>query len=436
MIKSVFFFSLFFMGVCFGQEALTKTFPLQWKTKIGVTTYRTNMVFQDGSIYIGSNGTDRNSRLDSLDGIIRVEGKTGKITKRYCSPLAGDNDVTGIAIDGNRLFAGSDNFTFYCYDLKSGKENWKYPVSYDVESAPVLADFNADGQKDVFFSIEQGGFYALNGIDGSLLWKNDSISSHNGNTSACPVDVNGDGVMDLISTVRGTPNSDDLAGFKMAHYGDYHVAINGKNGEFLWIVETGAGVNSSPFVGMFEGQKVIAVLDTYGEFKLLDLQGNVKFQNTFGYSHYMSPVISSKGILTLGPAAIDLSSKHWQMSSVTDPETDAEKSYYHFAEEHDFCADPKNEDDGPFTASAVIGDVLGSGKQQILTVSESGFVYMRDENGGNPRVFKIPNGAEASIFIKDLDHDGKLEILIADMQGYLSCYSTNSKGKVELGGFR
>lgn len=420
------------------QDAFSKAFPLQWKTKIGVTTYRTNMVFRSGTVFIGSNGEDRESRIDPLDGVFCIDGKTGAIKKRYCSPIAGDNDVTGIAIDGNALYCGSDNFDFYCYDITTGLELWKYPLPHDVECVPVLADLNGDGKKDVFFSVEQHGFYALNGVDGSLLWNNDSISSHNGNTSALAIDVNNDGVMDMISAVRGTPNTDDLAGFKMAHYGDYHVAINGKDGSFLWIAETGAGVNSSPYLVNFEGKQCIAVIDTYGEFQLLDLQGNKLFGNDFGYSHYMTPVINSKGVLNLGFGGINMSSKFWQEEIRINEDTGEEEIDHYFKSDHEFFdRTPVLENvEGPVSASAVIADVFGKGVQQFLVPSEDGYVYVIDENGQNSKGYKLPSGAEASFLVKDIDGDGKLEILVADRDGYLSCYATNSKGKVELAGFR
>lgn len=437
-MKTTSIFCMLLIGLSAAAQAnFSSVFPVQWKTKIGVTTYRTNIVFRDGSIFIGSNGLDRNSRLDSLDGVFKLDGKTGKIQKQYASPLAGDNDVTGVAVDGNRLYCGSDNYDFYCYDVKTGVELWKFQTEYDVESAPVLADFNGDGKKDVFFSVEQHGFYALNGIDGSILWKNDSISSHNGNSAGLAVDINGDGVLDIISAVRGMPNTDALAGFKMAHYGDYHVAINGKNGQFLWICETGAGINSSPFLTKIGGTKYIAGLDTYGEFHLIDFNGKSVFANNFGYGHYMSPVISSKGMLCIGSSVIDINENVWAQYEYEDYEGNPVK-YYSFKEETDFLDYNKvlEKVEGPTTASPVIADVMGRGVCQVLEPTEDGYISMIDENGKNPKVYKLPAGCEASLLVVDVDGDGKLEILVADLQGYLTCYSTNSKGKVDVSGFR
>jgi len=427
MKTGLFIMVLLSLGSARAQEQFSKAFPLQWKVKIGVTTYRTNMVFQDGNIYIGSNGLDRNFRTDSLDGVVRVNAKTGKITKRYCPPIAGDNDVTGIAIDGNKLFCGSDNYTFYCYDITSGQELWKYPVPYDVESAPVLADFTGDGKKDVSFCVERNGFYALNGVDGTLIWKNDSISCHNGNTAALPYDVNNDGVMDLLTAADGYN----------------HCALDGKTGDVLWVKGAESGINSSPFLVTKNqspvvsfGQTLVAFVDTYGLFQLMTPQGDVILKNNSGYSQFMMPVINSKNVLYLGNYAVNLSPKYWMSETLEGKPEEDEDTYMYLMDDTPAFTAMDEEREETISASVVLADVLGNGTSQALVATENGTVIMRNDQGQNIKLYKLPKGAEATMLIQDIDDDGKLEILVADLDGYLSCYATNSRGKVEVGGYR
>src|SRR3989338_6003943 len=257
------------MLTCMAQKPMTSQFPLQWKTQIGVTTYRTNIVFHKGLIYICSNGISRDNRNDKLDGVYAIDPKTGAVKATYKVPFAGDNDVTGISIADNKLFFGTDNFYFFCFDLVS-------------------------------FSVEGSGFYALNGVDGSAIWQQDSISSHNGNVPSLLIDINGDGVKDIVNAGRGTANSNDIAGFKMAHYGDYHFALNGKSGELLWIRETGAGVHTPPFAFTENGQQRIALLDCYGEFQIVDLMGILLSRTNLGYGWFSSPVMTRDQHLIVG----------------------------------------------------------------------------------------------------------------------------------------
>ena len=76
------------------------------------------------------------------------------------------------------------------------------------------------------YTVEGNGIYARSGTDGSLIWQKDSVSAHGGNAAPKLVDINGDGVQDVISSIRGLPNSDEIDGFKMLHYGDYHWALD------------------------------------------------------------------------------------------------------------------------------------------------------------------------------------------------------------------
>lgn len=92
--------------------------------------------------------------------------------------------------------------------------------------------------------------------------------------------------------------------------------------------------------------------------------------------------------------------------------------------------------EGTICITPVVADIYGTGKQQVLNVSENGQLFIMNTDCTNPKIYKLPGkGAEASLFVKDIDGDGKLEILLADLDGYLYCFGTNSKGKVEIEGF-
>ncbi len=413
--------------VCMAQKPMTSQFPLQWKTQIGVTTYRTNMLFHKGLIYIGSNGIARDNRNDKLDGVYAIDPKTGKVKTTYKVPFAGDDDVTGISIADNKLFFGTDNYYFFCFDLDSGQELWKYPLPYDVESVPAVEDFNGDGAKDVSFSVEGFGFYALNGQDGSVIWQQDSISSHSGNVPSLLVDVNGDGVKDIVNAGRGAANSDEIDGFKMAHYGDYHFALDGKTGGLLWLRETGAGVHTAPFLFTENGQQRIALLDSYGEFQVVDLQGNLLSHSGFGYGWFSSPVMTRDQHLLIGRYGMVYNDGVLESTEEYPVPYPGDKAVLNSVKMEDQV----------ISATTMVADVLGKGTVQGIGVTEQGLLFIMKTDGTELMKLKLPGkGAEASVFVADTDGDGKLEILVADLDGYLYCFGTNSKGKVELGGFK
>ncbi len=80
--------------------------------------------------------------------------------------------------------------------------------------------------------------------------------------------------------------------------------------------------------------------------------------------------------------------------------------------------------------------MLGNGQTQFGIADESGLFYLVDQNGKELMKLSLAAGVESPIFVKDIDNDGKLEILIACLDGYMYCFDTQSKGKVHWGQFR
>jgi outer membrane protein assembly factor BamB len=432
--KISFFSILFLMGLnqAFSQENLETVMPLKWKTYIGKTTYRTNMQFYNGKIYIGSNGYDRNRQNDSLDGVFEINAKNGNISHQFSSELLGDNDVNGVAIGNGKIYFGGDNYHFYCYDLASKKEVWKFNTTYDVESCPALADLNRDGKLDVIFNVENSGVYALNGENGSVIWKNDTLNSKHGNSSPTLWDINNDGTLDAIMSIRGNSNSDQVAGFKMEHYGDYYLALNGKNGQPLWIVESGAGIHASGhLVKDYKGTTYFMCSDSYGELSYINQKGIKSKQIGLGYAVFSSAIEVNKKIIAC-------KNEGWAENNIYVISVD--KSDYEKAEFYEELLKEDSKVDyykinGIISASPVVADFFGTGKAQILAISEAGQMIFIS-NDGTSKIYNFQSGAEATPFVADIDGDKKLELLIASLDGYLYCYGTISTATPVVGDFR
>lgn len=414
-----------FAAGSFAQRELKTVFPEKWKTKIGVSTYRTNMLLHEGRIFIGSNGEDRNFKSDDLDGVYEIDAKTGKILHHYEVPFSGDNDVNGVAIGDGKLFFGTDNYYFFCFDLKTKEELWKYHLPYDVESCPQLADLNGDKVLDAAFNVEGFYFYALNGKTGELLWVNKDITAHSGNSSPLKYDVNGDKVMDFLTSGRGNPESDDIDGFKMLHYGDYNLAIDGKTGKTIWATTTGAGVHTSPYMYQHGKTTEFLFLDSYGELTSVDAKGKVLKKCNFGYDNFSSPAVTKDQYLVVGRGCLEFNPKAFVKEGDSLPEYVSNDAKYLAAEVA-----------GRVSASTMIADVLARNSDQVIGVTEEGVVFISKTNGELIEAFSIPSGAEASLFIQDIDGDKFLEILVADLAGNLTCYKTKSKAQATYGRFR
>jgi hypothetical protein len=420
---------VFITAFGFSQKPIEKVFKPMWETTIGITTYRTNMAFENGNIFIGSNGIDRNFHTDSLDGVFEINAKTGKIVHHYVPPFLGDNDVTGIVVSKGKLFFGTDNFAFYCFDIKTKKMLWYKNLPYDVESAPVVTDFNGDGNEDVFFSVQNYGFYALNGLDGTVIWEFTKIDSHEGNVSALLYDCNQDGVMDVITSGRKYHSFEieyhEIPSKNHTHFeGNFHFALNGKTGELLWVHRTDAGVHASPIIAQFKSQPHIVFTDYYGFTQLIKPSGEKSHEFAFDSYAVFSTSVSWNDLLIIGTTNVFDLKNPALYNYVSDYKSISSDSYKQI------------NSDNYASATPIIADLLNTGSQQICFPTEKNELIIANLKGEKLEVFLLKAGAEASLFVHDFDNDGKLEFLIATVDGKLRCYKTNSKGKVIVNKFR
>ncbi|MEZ4936465.1 MAG: PQQ-binding-like beta-propeller repeat protein [Crocinitomicaceae bacterium] len=421
MKKLLTIFGLSYLFLASAQQKIEEVFPLKWKQKIGVTTYRTNMVLDQGLLFIGSNGEDRNQELDKLDGIYALDATTGKLKWHFQMEMLGDNDVTGVAVSGDKVFFGTDNYYFFCLNKDTGKQLWKFRTPNDVESMSTLADLNGDSKEDVVFTVENFGVYVLDSEDGRLIWKQDSIGTSGNHVPLC-LDLNEDGVKDVIVGGRGTPYTNRTAGFKMEHYGDYLFAFDGKNGKPLWQVPFGSNLHASPVA--YKDERigwVICMVSAYCELKFLNVKGEKLWSYSFGYGCFASPSLSDHNIGIATSWGRNGGFGIYEKSHFV-----KEDSKYKYADTSDVVS-----------SSSAIADISGDDGMEFIALDEANRMLIIPESKNEDSYHLIlPKGGEATPYVLDVDGDGTNEILVASLDGYLYCYSTNKKGKVLWEGFR
>jgi outer membrane protein assembly factor BamB len=430
------------------QTSIESIFPLKWKTYVGQTTYRTNILLHQNKIWLGSNGNtlDKTSQ-DEFDAVFSIDARTGQVVQKI-QPLIpngqkkdlSDLDVNGIAIDENKLYFGIDEGYFYAYDLSQNKILWQYKTPFlenienigNVEGCPVVIDLNQDDENDVVFSVRGRGIVALNGKTGSPLWVQ-ILTNDNGAflTSPLCVDVNADNIPDVIS---GGWNATSIERESLLY------ALNGKNGEIIWKYTLGTGLKSSPILVEKGEKKAIVVASTYSVVHYIDLQGKHLYALDLNLPSgaisglYAAVTLSPNETLAIGSSWWSGNDDGLWIAHLQKAEIEKENRYgYRIVSNKAQTFFPANR----ITASAVVGQINSKKSWQIAVPTEKGELLLYDENTRKLERYKIPSGSECTPLLADIDGDKKLELLIACYDGYLYCYDLPfKKAKVFSGQFR
>ena len=400
-------------------------FPLKWKTPIGQSTFRTNLMFAKGVVLAGSNGKARGSLKDDQDGLYLIDPKTGKVSQHFQPNLVGDTDVNGVAVSGNYIYFGNDNDQVFCYSF-SGDQIWKASVDGDIEGSPTLFDSNGDGIDDAIFATENGSIMAFEGKTGTKLWEYKTPNGGYFTATPAAYDINNDGTADVLIGTGGSP---------------YFYAINGKTGEELWQFKTkstagfvnGSAIHASASILIEKNQPpYIIATECYGIIHYLDLKGQWKryIGNTIGI--FSTPVFSPKGTIVNGAAWLGRGNVDVTLIRGLRDWEEQRGGVKYVARRTQMDGSPV----GLTSSSAFVADVLGNGSSQIGIADETGKCQLINEDGTVAEIMLLPAGVEAPMLVQDIDGDGLLEIVVACLDGNLYCYDTRSRAQPFWGQFR
>ncbi len=412
------------------QKNIDAVFDLKWKTQIGKTNFRSNIIFHNNYIIATSVGNASNSLKDSQDGIYIIEPKTGKIVNHINPEKIGDSDVNGVAAYKDKIYFGNDNGNFYCYNL-NGQEQWKFNVGFgkDVESTPALLNVNGEEAAYVAFNVEGHGLIVLNSTTGQKVWEYIYLYDDGSYMNAPAVfDVNQDGSDDVIFGGKKEANVYD-------NYGNYVLVLDGKNGELIWENIINSGIQASPLVLKFKKHTEILITEAYSNLNFFDLKGNrlraINLDNPdIGISGLFStPAVSRDGSIMVGTSWWGQNDGIWFLPQITKKFNKNTTHLKGTAQEYTVTAN--------VSASPVIADVLGTPKPQFCICSENGKMYIFSQNGELLEKLNLRAGVEETMFVKNIDKDKYNEILVACLDGFLYCYKSKSKRKkIEWGQFR
>jgi len=134
------------------------------------------------------------------------------------------------AIEGGRVFVGSNDKNVYALDLATGKEVWKFATEGAVEATPLILD------DSVYIGSADMHLYALDAATGDLRWKY----------------TTGDKILGGANWIR--PAADGPARILVGSYDSKLHCVDASTGKAVWTVTTDNYVHGTPAVA---GERIV-----------------------------------------------------------------------------------------------------------------------------------------------------------------------------------
>ncbi|MCH7871111.1 MAG: PQQ-binding-like beta-propeller repeat protein [Planctomycetes bacterium] len=397
-----------------------------WQAPIGLTAWFSNIVPIDGQIYVASLGLGVNKRDDRADGVVRVDGRTGRATLIFRPTEGSNRDVMGICAGTNGMFVASRNGRVYFIDPDGGLK-WSSSAGSAICAPPMSLDFNRDGILDVIVVTQRDKVVAFNGRQGKTVWVSRLPTSGRGRGS--------EGYSRPGLAAWRSPNSDRTEVVATTSGGRV-VRLDARHGKTIATQEFSHGFGSGA---------VLCDPQRYERFECLTIGRSGQIASTHDKrSREASWALNAAGaanvvtllrtisaappnrplpltIATIGGAARAAGNMVCGI--------DADGIRWRFAPGGHLWATPAIADmNGDRRSDIVIASTVRGSDGEAMSI-----ISILSAEG--QCIYRLPIGAPVgcSPVVADVDGDDKLELLIADQSGLLHCFKTNSSGPVEWG---
>jgi len=277
---------------------------------------------------------------------------------------------------------------------------WWYDLFDSSFGQSAAGDIDKDGKLEIVFGCyrNDSSIYALNGEDGSLLWK------YNTHT------ISAEGCNDVAMLLYDIDNDDTLEVIAPSSCNPKTFCLRGKTGAVQWASPT-AGSDSPP---------TIADIDNDGKPEILHggFDGHVLCLNAEDGSQAWSKTVFSNSWVQTAPTIVDLDGDGqldfvagtWAFS----PDT---SRIYAYRASNQTLLWSKAVADYIYHGTAT-ADIDNDGKPELIVGDYSGKLYaLNGENGSTLWEYQASVYIGAPATIADVNHDGNCDVIFCDAYG-------------------
>jgi polyvinyl alcohol dehydrogenase (cytochrome) len=319
------------------------------------------------------------------------------------------------SVVGGRLFVSDTLGTVSALDAKTACEHWQFKAPYSVKVAIVVGEIEIGREKKAvaFFGDERSSIYAVDAVDGSLLWKT-VVDTHPAARTVGSLVLHEGRLYVPVSSAEEGASRDPK--YKCCTFRGAVLSLNAADGKILWKSHA-IEAEPKPYKMSTEGSQLFGPAGgAIWSAPTLDARRGVIYAAT-GNSYTDVPTDGSNAIV-----AFDLATgaRKW-VNQVT-----ASDNFVLGCNANSRGVGNCPVQGGPdvdFGASVIL-KTLRNGRQLVLAGQKSGMVYALDPDAGGKVVWQMKTGQGSAL--------GGIEWGMAADDEYL--YVANSDANVQENG--
>ncbi|MBK8915656.1 MAG: PQQ-like beta-propeller repeat protein [Phycisphaerales bacterium] len=396
---------------------------------VGLTAWFSTILPLDGRIYVASLGRAFDDPSDDADGVVVVDGASGRSEFLFVPEGRGARDVIGLAAAPDGLFVAVRNGNVHRIS-RDGVTQWTTSAGSSLISPPLCLPLDRDDQPDVVVMNAAHEVVALSGANGRTLWKRGLLPRGADTSGRPPV---------YPTLAAGNVWSATELNIVAATWSG-QLAVLSPTGEVRWTATypTGFAAAATCAPPVRDGGPTLYIADRAGRVRSLARSGREVREIQAWEADPTGQSGLFAGVRTIRSREAGVAPL--LVTATGGGTSDPRGTLSGLGMDGLRWRAPLG---GAAWAAPAIADLSGDRRADIVVLGrapapeggEMGLLEIFNTDGHLVLAYRIAAPADSAAVIADVDgaRNGALELLWTDRDGHLYCYETGQAGPVEWG---